>query len=113
MNRETGEMLDDEIEHIKQSIKDILITAKGSRVMRRTYGSNLYKLIDKPINAILIMQLTAACVTALKQWEHRIEVTRFKAAFDNESYAKNRLICTIDFTVLNRNLTIKGMSFKL
>ncbi|EXI61670.1 hypothetical protein MHD_05450 [Mannheimia granulomatis] len=111
MNRETGEMLDDEVEHIKQSIKDILLTAKGSRVMRRTYGSNLYKLIDKPIGAILIMQLSAACVMALKQWEYRIEVTRFKVAFDQENHSK--LICTLDFTIRKRKINIKGMAFRL
>lgn len=111
MNRETGEQLDDEIEHIKQSIKDILLTAKGSRVMRRTYGSNLYKLIDKPIAAALIMQLSAACVMALKQWEHRIEITRFKVQFDPENHSK--LLCTLDFTIKHRKINIKGMTFKL
>ncbi|MDE4029516.1 GPW/gp25 family protein, partial [Glaesserella parasuis] len=44
MNRNTGLTISDESEHIKQSIADILLTAKGSRVMRRTYGSNLYQL---------------------------------------------------------------------
>lgn len=111
MNRETGEQLDDEIEHIKQSIKDILLTAKGSRVMRRTYGSNLYKLIDKPIAAALIMQLSAACVMALKQWEHRIEITRFKVEFAPENHSK--LLCTLDFTLKHRKINIKGMTFKL
>ncbi|QLB44704.1 MULTISPECIES: GPW/gp25 family protein [Mannheimia] len=111
MNRETGEQLDDEVEHIKQSIKDILLTAKGSRVMRRTYGSNLDRLIDKPIAAVLFMQLSAACVMALQQWEHRITITRFKVEFaqDNQS----RLICTLDFTIKKRKISIKGMSLKL
>lgn len=111
MNRETGEQLDDEVEHIKQSIKDILLTAKGSRVMRRTYGSNLYKLIDKPISSSLFLQLSAACVMALQQWEKRIEITRFKVAFDEETSSK--LLCTLDFTIKNRKVSIKGMAFKL
>lgn len=111
MNRETGEKIDDEVEHIKQSIKDILLTAKGSRVMRRTYGSNLYKLIDKPIAAALLMLLSAACVMALQQWEHRITITRFKVAFAEEN--QSRLICTLDFTIKKRKISIKGMSFKL
>ncbi|MEG9499901.1 GPW/gp25 family protein [Mannheimia indoligenes] len=111
MNRETGEQLDDEVEHIKQSIKDILLTAKGSRVMRRTYGSNLYKLIDKPIVAALLMQLSAACVMALQQWEHRITITRFKVAFAEEK--QDKLICTLDFTIKDRKISIKGINFKL
>lgn len=111
MERETGEQLDDEIEHIKQSIKDILLTAKGTRVMRRTYGSNLYKLIDKPIAASLILQLSAACVMALQQWENRIAITKFKVEFIEDSNSK--LLCTLDFTIKNRKMTIKGMAFKL
>ncbi|NBB66961.1 MULTISPECIES: GPW/gp25 family protein [Mannheimia] len=111
MNRETGEQLEDEVEHIKQSIKDILLTAKGSRVMRRTYGSNLYKLIDKPIAASLIMQLSAACVMALQQWEPRIAITRFKAEFAEDKHSK--LICTLDFTLKHRKISIKGMRFTL
>ena len=55
MNRTSGALLDDENAHIKQSIRDILMTAKGSRVMRRTYGSNLYQLIDRPISAGLAL----------------------------------------------------------
>lgn len=111
MNRETGEQLDDEVEHIKQSIKDILLTSKGTRIMRRTYGSNLYKLIDKPIGASLIMQMSATCVMALKQWEPRIEVTRVKVMFAPEKHSK--LIFSLDFTIKNRKINIKGMAFKL
>lgn len=78
MNRHTGERLDNEIEHIKQSIADILLTPKGTRIMRRTYGSNLYKLIDRPLSAGLMLQLSSACVMALTQWEKRISVNSFK-----------------------------------
>lgn len=38
MSRETGKALD-EAAHISQSIRDILTTPVGSRLMRRTYGS--------------------------------------------------------------------------
>lgn len=111
MNRETGEQLDDEVEHIKQSIKDILLTAKGSRVMRRSYGSNIYKLVDRPISAILTMQLAAACVIALQQWEPRIVITRFKATFAEDG--QNKLICTLDCKVKKTKTEIKGMIIKL
>ncbi|MDI5405236.1 thiamine pyrophosphate-binding protein, partial [Salmonella enterica subsp. enterica serovar Lubbock] len=40
MNRNTGLAISDS-EHISQSMRDILLTPVGSRVMRREYGSLL------------------------------------------------------------------------
>lgn len=37
MNRDTGEAVND-IDHIRQSVRDILLTPVGTRVMRRRYG---------------------------------------------------------------------------
>ncbi|MGL4827152.1 MAG: GPW/gp25 family protein, partial [Vibrionaceae bacterium] len=47
MNRFTGYSIS-ELQHIKQSIQDILTTPLGSRVMRRDYGSAIFELIDQP-----------------------------------------------------------------
>ena len=41
MSRETGRACDDELAHIRQSIRDILTTPVGSRIKRRDYGSLL------------------------------------------------------------------------
>lgn len=49
MNRETGKAITD-LDHIRQSIRAILITPVGTRVMRREYGSLLSALIDQPQN---------------------------------------------------------------
>lgn len=73
MNAETGRELTG-LEHLKQSIADILNTPIGSRVMRRDYGSRLFELIDAPFNDITRLQLLAATATALMQWEDRISI---------------------------------------
>lgn len=111
MNKNTGETIDSEIEHIKQSIADILLTAKGSRVMRRTYGSNLYKLIDKPISAQLLLQLSCACVIALTMWEPRIRVDSFKVRMDTEQLGK--FIGTLEATVKRTNTKISMENLKI
>lgn len=49
MNASTGKELEG-LNHLKQSIVDILTTPIGSRVMRRDYESRLLELVDKPIN---------------------------------------------------------------
>ncbi|VVT07328.1 GPW/gp25 family protein [Erythrobacter sp. EC-HK427] len=74
-SRTTGRALSGEA-HLAQSIGDILSTPLGSRVMRRDYGSLLFELIDRPINAALRMLLHAATAIALSRWEPRIQLTR-------------------------------------
>ena len=65
--------------HLRQSIKDILTTPLGSRVMRRNYGSRLFDLVDNPLNEETIINIFAATAEALQQWEPRIRVLRVQA----------------------------------
>lgn len=60
------------IDHLRQSITDILTTPVGSRVMRRDYGSRIFELIDAPMNRVTIAQLYYATIEALLLWEPRI-----------------------------------------
>lgn len=74
-NASTGKALSG-FDHLTQSIRDILATPIGSRVMRRDYGSRLFELIDAPLNRGTIAQIYAATVEALARWEPRIRVRR-------------------------------------
>lgn len=65
--------------HLRQSIRDILTTPLGSRVMRRTYGSRLFDLVDNPLNEQTVIEIFAATAEALIRWEPRIRVTRVQA----------------------------------
>lgn len=77
MNRDTGEAITD-IEHIRQSVRDILITPEGSRIARRDYGSMLSAMIDWPQNDATKLQVMAATYTALSRWEPRIRLASVK-----------------------------------
>jgi phage baseplate assembly protein W len=68
------------IDHLYQSITDILTTPLGSRVMRRDYGSRLFELVDAPMNRGTLSDIYAATVDALARWEPRIQVTQVKAS---------------------------------
>ncbi|EHB7752624.1 baseplate assembly protein [Salmonella enterica] len=74
MNRNTGLAISDS-EHISQSMRDILLTPVGSRVMRREYGSLLSALVDMPQNPALRLQIMVACYSAIQKWEPRIRLT--------------------------------------
>lgn len=91
INRQTGQALGG-IAHLKQSVMDILLTPLGTRVMRRDYGSNLFELIDAPMNAKTIMDIVAATAEALDRWEPRIKVERVQL---NEGAASGRIELTL------------------
>lgn len=73
MSRSTGKTVEG-LEHLKQSIIDILTTPIGSRVMRRDYGSRLFELIDAPVNRETLVDYYAAVAEALDLWEPRIQL---------------------------------------
>ncbi|WP_122299107.1 GPW/gp25 family protein [Pseudomonas syringae] len=75
MNRETGGAIDT-LNHIRQSLTDILSTRIGTRVMRREYGSLIPELIDQPANAGTQLRLYAATAMAVMLWERRISLSR-------------------------------------
>lgn len=75
MNRQTGSTLT-ELEHIAQSVQDILTTPIGTRIARREYGSLLPELIDQPQNEATRLRLFAATAMALMKWEPRISLSR-------------------------------------
>ena len=75
MNRTTGETVTG-VEHLRQSIVDILTTPLGTRIERRTYGSLVPDLIDQPDNQTTRLRLYAAVASALMRWEPRLRLTR-------------------------------------
>ncbi|WP_375662282.1 MULTISPECIES: GPW/gp25 family protein [unclassified Bartonella] len=73
MDRTTGKSLTG-IDHLRQSILDILSTRIGSRVMRRDYGSRVAEFIDAPVNNAFAVALHAAVAEALDKWEPRFKL---------------------------------------
>jgi len=68
------------LEHLKQSIADILITPLGSRLKRRDYGSALPFMVDQPTNASTLVRLYVAIATAIRRHEPRFQVTHVNVA---------------------------------
>ncbi|WP_419214818.1 GPW/gp25 family protein [Wolbachia endosymbiont of Rhagoletis cingulata] len=77
MDAKTGKALE-EIDHLKQSIIDILTTPVNSRIMRRSYGSRLFELVDKPVNRDLTLEIYAATAEALGKFERRFKLEKVK-----------------------------------
>ncbi len=73
MCRKTGKWLSGK-EHIAQSVRDILTTRKGTRVLRRHYGGILPELIDRPMQPAFIAAHAVDIAADLDQWEPRVSL---------------------------------------
>ncbi len=106
VDRTTGKALSG-IKHIEQSVRDILTTRKGTRVMRRDYGSDLPLLIDNPLNQRTIGLIRSETVTALEKWEPRLRCDECKVTSVGAGFAT--LDLTFTFLVDGRELTINDL----
>lgn len=79
MDRHTGRLLDPH-EHLRQSVRDILLTPIGSRLMRREYGSLLPFLVDAPATAMTRLRLMSAIATAIIKYEPRVSIRQIHIA---------------------------------
>lgn len=61
---------------IEESIKDILLTPLGSRVMLPEYGSRLFELADRRVNDEFRADLAYFVIDAVSKWEKRVEINR-------------------------------------
>lgn len=104
LNRHTGKRLDG-IEHLKQSIRDILSTPIGTRVGRRDYGSELFDYVDRPLNGALIADIAGACAKAIGRWEPRFLLKRVFV----DKVASGQLEITLAGRTSGVELTIDGV----
>jgi len=77
MDRRTGLPLSG-LDHLRQSIEDILTTPIGSRRMRPDYGSRLRRYVDLPVNDGWKSAVQAEVARALGRWEPRFRLERVR-----------------------------------
>ena len=77
--RDGAGAIQEPLEHIQQSVEDILTTPRGTRVMRPEYGSGIWGLVDRPVSPEWLVDVYAEVVTSLDRWEPRIRVTQVTA----------------------------------
>jgi phage baseplate assembly protein W len=88
-------------EDIRQSIRIILGTAKGERVMRPDFGCGIHDLVFAAINTQVIARLKRDVESALRTYEARIDVLRIEV--DQSRLTNGRLDVIIDYRVRATN----------
>lgn len=87
---------------IENSIKRILTTPLGSRVMEPTFGSNLYLLIDKRIDMEWKLLFSKYVFEAISRWEPRIKLAKATPKQVGES-----VVIELSFLVVDENEIVK------
>ena len=80
---------------IKNSIKNILLTPKGSLPGKPRFGSDLYKIVFQPLDPLTMAIAKNYVMEALNEYENRINVRRVELRRDD---AFNKLLIDIVFT---------------
>lgn len=84
-------------EDIEQSIRIILSTRQGERVMRPTFGCRANELLFEPRSASTVNMLQEYVQEALRMWEPRIEVHYVDV--QNDDTYPGALLATIEYEI--------------
>lgn len=88
-------------EKVKQSIRIILGTAKGERVMRPDFGCGIHDFVFSVIDTSTLTMIKSAVREALVLWEPRIELLDVTASLDG--MPKGRLNIQVNYRVRATN----------
>lgn len=69
------------IDDIAQCVYIILTTIPGSDPLRPTFGSDIYKYLDRPLETVKAKIIYAA-TEAVSRWEKRLQITGGKISRD-------------------------------
>lgn len=91
---------------INASLRVVLMTAPGERVMRPEFGCRIWELLFEPINANTIGMMIEAVKEAVGRWEPRIDLdeVHVEPDPDRDGAVVIRLDYTIRVTNDQRNL---------
>jgi len=88
-------------EHIEQSLKVLLLTALGERVMRPDFGCKAPSLVFSPGSAQYLRLLETTVREAVRDWEPRVELEDVLAEASRD--AENHVVVNIDFKIRGSN----------
>ena len=98
----TGKLaMTSDVEDIERSLKILLDTRRGERVMLPDYGCNLDVLLFEPITITLISYITDMIKTAIIYYEPRIKLDKLTVSPDEA--IEGKILISLDYTVKSTN----------
>ena len=69
---------------IQMSLKLLLFTPKGTRIMFPNYGTDVIKYLFEPLNATLKMKMQMEVATAIRKWIKNIQLSSVNVYFKED-----------------------------
>ncbi|MFP3907172.1 MAG: GPW/gp25 family protein [Acidimicrobiales bacterium] len=86
---------------LDSSMRVIISTAPGERLMRPTFGCRIWDLLFEPINGNTLGLMAFAVREAIAQWETRVEVDQVDVVPDPDR--EGMVVITVDYRVRSTN----------
>lgn len=90
-------------EDIRQSIRIILETAPGERVMRPDFGCGIHELVFTNLDSTTLQLIRSSVEEALRRYEARIEVLGINV--DDSEALSGKLLVELEYNVRKTNQT--------
>ena len=90
-------------EDIRQSMRIILETAPGERVMRPNFGCGIHELVFSVVDSTAIQQIRSTVQEALRRCEARIDV--LEVTVEEAATREGKLLVQIEYRVRRTNQT--------
>jgi len=88
-------------EDLDRSMRIVLSTAPGERVMRPKFGCRIWEMMFEPVTANLLGAMSEAVQDALARWEPRVTVTDVIVRQDDDDASLVRIL--VRYTVRTTN----------
>lgn len=89
-------------ESIKQSVKNIVLTAPGEKLFNPKFGSKVYKLLFEPLDPFIIDSIQTEILNTITNYEKRVIVTNLKCV---PNYDDNALDVSLEYQIIGLPIT--------
>ncbi len=103
-------LLKKDVESVKQSLKNLLLTRKGERPFSPNYGSNLYNFLFDPIDIVTETLIREEISTSIRNYEPRVNLLNVLVEEEGKNFLRISVECEIinpDRNVFNFNLLLE------
>lgn len=90
-----------DVDAINQSLKNIILTRKGSVPGKPKFGSDIYKILFNPIDHITENILKRYIQEAIQEWEDRVQILE---VIVEEIPEYNKVVSTLKYKFLSDKL---------
>ena len=93
---------DEDIEAVKNSLRNIINTMQGSRRMLPEFAIDLHAQVFEPMDDTTAYNIGGKLLDAIRKWEDRVTVSNLNV---HSNYDRNQYEITIDFTISTSTAT--------